>query len=180
MALLAESLVEEWLNRDGYFTIRGVKHGVEEMDLLAVRPHLNGVVGRHVEVQISFRPVTYIAKLTDALAKQFGVNRRSARVRTPEQIQLCAREWVNAKFRARDKAQLRERLWPGVAWTFHLVHAVVKDLRELEVFEAEGVTCLPFHELLSSLSRRSEHSFSSSAGGDLAEIVSYSKTHESG
>ena len=28
MALLAESLVEEWLNRDGYFTIRGVKHGV--------------------------------------------------------------------------------------------------------------------------------------------------------
>jgi hypothetical protein len=27
MALLAESLVDEWLNRNGYFTIRGVKHG---------------------------------------------------------------------------------------------------------------------------------------------------------
>jgi hypothetical protein len=26
MALLAESLAEDWLNRDGYFTIRGVKH----------------------------------------------------------------------------------------------------------------------------------------------------------
>jgi len=38
MALLAESLVEEWLNRDGYFTIRGVKRGVGELDLLAVCP----------------------------------------------------------------------------------------------------------------------------------------------
>lgn len=35
MALLGESLVEEWLNREGFFTIRGVKHGVGEMDLLA-------------------------------------------------------------------------------------------------------------------------------------------------
>jgi hypothetical protein len=37
MALLAESLVEEWLNRKGFFTIRGIKHGVAEMDLLAIR-----------------------------------------------------------------------------------------------------------------------------------------------
>jgi len=28
MALLAESVVEEWLNRNGFFTIRGIKHGV--------------------------------------------------------------------------------------------------------------------------------------------------------
>ena len=33
MALLAEEIVEEWLNRQGYFTIRGVKVGVHEMDL---------------------------------------------------------------------------------------------------------------------------------------------------
>jgi len=37
MALLAESLVDEWLNRQGFFTIRGVKHGVGEIDLLAIR-----------------------------------------------------------------------------------------------------------------------------------------------
>ena len=37
MALLAEEIVEEWLNRQGYFTIRGVKVGVHEIDLLAVR-----------------------------------------------------------------------------------------------------------------------------------------------
>jgi len=37
MALLAESLVEEWLNRNRFFTIRGIKHGLAEIDLLAIR-----------------------------------------------------------------------------------------------------------------------------------------------
>ena len=64
MALLGESLVEEWLNREGFFTIRGVKHGVDEMDLLAIKPQDDGrVIGWHVEVQISFRPIGFIAKL---------------------------------------------------------------------------------------------------------------------
>ena len=53
MALLAEELVEEWLNRQGYFTIRGAKVGVGEMDLLAVKPTDGGVECRHVEVQAS-------------------------------------------------------------------------------------------------------------------------------
>jgi hypothetical protein len=44
MALLAESLVEEWLNRKGFFTIRGIKHGVAEMDLFAIR-HEAGAIG---------------------------------------------------------------------------------------------------------------------------------------
>ena len=38
MALLAEALVEEWLNRTGYFTIRGIKAGNDEIDLLATDP----------------------------------------------------------------------------------------------------------------------------------------------
>ena len=38
MALLGEEVVEEWLNRNGYFTIRGIKVGVDEIDILAIRP----------------------------------------------------------------------------------------------------------------------------------------------
>ena len=38
MSLLAEEVVEEWLNRNGYFTIRGIKVGVDEIDILAIRP----------------------------------------------------------------------------------------------------------------------------------------------
>lgn len=37
MALIAEEVVEEWLNQQGYFTIRGIKIGVHEMDILAVK-----------------------------------------------------------------------------------------------------------------------------------------------
>jgi hypothetical protein len=28
MAFLAETLVDEWLNRQGYFTVRGIKDGM--------------------------------------------------------------------------------------------------------------------------------------------------------
>ena len=38
MSLLGEEVVEEWLNRNGYFTIRGIKVGVDEIDILAIRP----------------------------------------------------------------------------------------------------------------------------------------------
>ena len=58
MALLAEEIVEEWLNRQGYFTIRGIKMGVHEIDLLAVKGKPDGTAEcRHLEVQASMRPV---------------------------------------------------------------------------------------------------------------------------
>src|SRR4029077_20270823 len=101
------------------------------------------------------------------------------RKRTPEQVRLCARAFVDAKFRAADKIKLRAELWPSVTWSFHLVHGVVRYPDELKAFASEGVTCHPFHDLLSELSRR-DGRFSGSAGGDLAEIVSYYKTHKIG
>jgi energy-converting hydrogenase Eha subunit F len=50
----------------------------------------------------------------------------------------------------------------------------------LEVFTREGVMCHPFRQLLSDLARHGGRSFFSSAGGDLAEIISYYKTYETG
>jgi hypothetical protein len=54
MSLLAEVVVEEWLNRRGYFTIRGVKLGNDEIDILAIRPFANG----HIERRARGRAVT--------------------------------------------------------------------------------------------------------------------------
>jgi hypothetical protein len=179
MALLAESLVEEWLNRNGFFTIRGIKHGIAEIDLLAIRHAAEtSVTGWHVEVQVSFRPVGYIAKLTDDMAQALNRVRTNASARTPEQIETCARAWVQSKFKADAKAKAREGLWPHVQWQYHLVHARVRERRELEVFQRESVTCHSFRGLLADLSRRKDHSFSGSAGGDLAEIVSYYNSPE--
>src|SRR3954453_12699595 len=107
MELLTESLVEEWLNRDGYFTIRGVKQGLGELDLLAVRPQSDGVAGWHVEVTVSFRPIGYIAREP---AADSGGRGSYVRKRTPEQVRACARDWVEAKFRSPDKARLRSEL----------------------------------------------------------------------
>jgi hypothetical protein len=180
MALLAESLVEEWLNRSGFFTIRGIKHGVGELDLLGIRHEAETTVtGWHVEVQASFRPVGYIARLTSDMARELNKPRTAAINRTPEQIESCARDWVRSKFCAEDKVQVRERLWPGVTWSYHLVHAVVRERQELKVFQQEGVTCHSFDDLLADLSRRPDHAFSGSAGGDLAEIVSYYNSAQS-
>lgn len=175
MALLGESLVEEWLNREGFFTIRGVKHGVDEMDLLAVRPMPNGeLVGWHVEVQISFRPIGFIAKLP----KSGPQSRQSARKRSVQEVEDCARAWVASKYQAEPKMRVREQLWPGVEWQFHFVHAVVRDCHELEIFRANGVVLHAFHDILDSLAKRKSHSFSGSAGGDLAEIVAYYKAFQ--
>jgi len=179
VALLGESLVEEWLNRNGFFTILGVKHGVGEMDLLAVRPVQNGqIIGWPVEVQISFRPIGYIAKLTRDILGESKRSPRSVVKRTPEHIESCARQWVEDKFRDSRKTRLRDRLWPDVRWEFHFVHAVVKDPHELEIIANEGIILHPFHEVLSTLAQRDAQSFSGSAGGDLAEIVSYYKSHK--
>jgi hypothetical protein len=156
---------------------RGIKHGLAEIDLLAIRHEAETpVIGWHVEVQVSFRPVTYIAKLTDDMARASNRLRTNASARTPDQIETCASEWVQSKFKADAKAKAREGLWPHVR--YHLVHARVRERRELEVFQREGVTCHSFRQLLADLSRRKDHSFSGSAGGDLAEIVGYYNSPE--
>ena len=131
------------------------------------------VIGWHVEVQISFRPIGYIAKLTREILGESKRSPRSVVKRTSEQIESCARQWAEDKFRDRRKTRLRDQLWAGVRWEFHFVHAVVKDPHELEVIASDGIILHPFHEVLSSLASRGAHSFSGSAGGDLAEIVSY-------
>ena len=178
MALLAESLVEEWLNRDGFFTIRGVKHGVGEMDLLAVKPTLDGtLIGRHVEVQVSVRPIGFIGKLTKEQIGDSGISSNSAKKRTKKEIKECAVAWVHKKFKDSNKKKVRDSLWPGVIWSFHLVHGVVREELELEIFAKNDVTIHPFHTVLKSLSLRKKGSFSGSAGGDLAEIVGYYDAH---
>jgi len=74
---------------------------------------------------------------------------------------------------------MRDQLWPGVKWEYHFVHAVVRDPHELKTIEAQGIKLHPFHKILDALSQRKSDSFSGSAGGDLAEIVSYYKSFDS-
>ena len=137
MALLAEEIVEEWLNRQGYFTIRGIKLGVQEIDLLAIKWKTSCLAEcRHIEVQASMRPISYISSLPRK-NQTTGRSANSAK-RSDEELVQGVSEWVEKKFRNREKKALMARLWDG-EWTSELVANVVKSERELKLIESHGI-----------------------------------------
>ena len=173
MSLLAETLVDEWLNRKGFFTVRGIKDGVDEIDLLGVRPTKNGLEGWHVEVQVSFRPVSYVTKLTDELALKYSKKKTSAWERPPDVLKECVRNWVEKKFTCKKKTATREKSWPGISWKLHLVHGVVKYDSELVEIEQRDIKLVPFHRVLADICENVDDGFPSAAGSDVADIVGY-------
>jgi len=97
MALLAEEIVEEWLNRQGFSTIRGAKVGVGELDILVVRPTSDGPECRHIEVQASSNPVSFLTPATKAARKR-GLAPYSQKARTADFMRACVDEWCEKKF----------------------------------------------------------------------------------
>jgi hypothetical protein len=139
MALLAEELVEEWLNRQGYFTIRGTKLGVHEIDLLAIRPTADGIECRHIEVQASVNPVSYITKVPKEVQEQTGRAAGSAKARDDDELREGIREWVAKKFDHPKKLKLRHLLALG-SRSRELVVNEVKHLKEIELLSEAGIT----------------------------------------
>lgn len=160
MALLDEQLVEEWLNRQNFFTIRGIKCGVDEIDLLAIRPISQGMECWHVEVQISYRPVGYIGGDTNA------------RKRTPDQLRAGVEQWVEKKFTSLRKIKKRNEILPGMHWKNFLVHAVLKDEAELPLMQELGVELIPYKKVLHDLCD-GRGGKSSSAASSIIEMLNY-------
>ncbi len=174
MALLAETLVEEWLNRQGFFTIRGIKEGVGEIDLLAVRPRGGGLVdAQQVEVQIGLRPISYMTNLTPRLAKQLNKAPGSAYKRTPDMLRECVEAWVKKKYHDPRKMRRRDALWPGANWEGIFVHGVFKHPEELELIGGSGVRLVPLRVVLFDLCETGRREFTAAAGGDLADLIEF-------
>jgi hypothetical protein len=163
MALIAEELVQEWLNREGFFTIRGIKIGRDEIDLLAVRPNYKGTLEcRHVEVQVSVGPIGYIA----------NAKIKSARKRTKGEIKSEARAWVGKKFKAAAKQGLRSSLCKARAnWSFHLVHGNVKDEAELGVIKSLNIQLHDVRDILKKMAAPHKRDYSGATGKDLVDLV---------
>jgi hypothetical protein len=170
MALLAEELVEEWLNRMGYFTIRGLKIGVHEIDLLAVRHGEPGLECRHLEVQASVRPVSYVTRVPKEIQKATGRAAASAKIRTDDELRQGIREWVHKKFDHPIKRAARSRLAPG-PWSRELVLHQVKFEREVELVQEAGITVHRLREVLRQLNTRGLL-LEGAAGGHLVDLVS--------
>ena len=168
--MLAEEVVEEWLNRDGFFTIRGVKVGVYEMDILAIRPQADGGHQcRHVEVQASINPMSYITKVPAAVRRQTGVAPHNAKKRELPLLRKGVQEWVDAKFNLLEKVELRTRLCPG-AWTKELVVGNVKYEEELSLLNEAGVTIHRLKDILEDMVGK-RGMVRSAAGADLYDLM---------
>lgn len=169
MALLAEEIVEEWLNRQGYFTIRGVKVGVHEIDLLAVKWRKDGKTEcRHLEVQASMRPVSYISRIPKKDQKT-GRTKNSVK-RSNEELVEGVREWVETKFGRPDKKALMAALWDG-EWSSELVVNVVKSEEELKLIASHGISILRLNDIVSSLAKKDLFVVDSACGADIIDLI---------
>ena len=167
MALLAEEIVEEWLNQQGYFTIRGIKLGVQEIDLLAVKYLENGSVEcRHIEVQASIRPVSYISRVPVAVQKETGRAPNSAK-RSDDELVSGVAEWVQKKFLHPRKVAIKTKLWPG-AWSQELVVNNVKSDRELELIASHGIKLYKLTDVVRELESKS---LFTAAGADFVDLI---------
>jgi hypothetical protein len=169
MALLAEEIVEEWLNRQGYFTIRGVKIGVHEIDLLALRIDEQGVKCRHIEVTASIRPVSYITDVPKAIQKETGRKPKSTKRRTSEELRVGIQEWVDKKFNLNSKSQLREQLYPG-DWSYELVVHKIRHPEELELIQEAGIRIHHLRGIVNDLVNKKMR-IESASGDSLVDLV---------
>jgi hypothetical protein len=139
MALIGEEVVEEWLRQQRYFTIRGIRRGNGEIDILAVQlrdgklPHL-----RHVEVHAAMDPISHVTPWTDSLRDELKLKgKANARKRTAEQQTACIKAWIANKFENEKKRALRELVCPGGEWEREFVVNKVKwdgELKEIGTY----------------------------------------------
>ena len=170
MALLAEELVEEWLNRNGYFTIRGIKLGVHEVDLLAMKPTASGLECRHIEVQASVRPVSYITALPREVQKTTGRAPMSAKLRHHEELVQGVREWIDKKFDLPRKAGLR-RMLCDLDWSRELVVHKVKYESELGLSQEAGVSVHRLDDIIVELLAGGQPIEGAAGGGPSVDLA---------
>ena len=172
MSLLSETLVDEWLNRKGFLTMRGIKNaGVDEIDLLGVRRTDHGPEGWHVEAQVSFNPVGYITQLCKSEQKLKGYKAGSAVRRSEIVLAESVKEWIIKKFDSPKKQKMRELVWPGLTWKRVFVHAVPRHPEELDAIKATGITLVPFHQVLDELIVK--RGLTGASGTDISDILKY-------
>ena len=161
MALLDEQLVDEWLNRKCFFTMRGIRSGVDEIDLLAVRMADKGLECWHVEVQVSYRPIGYVGGDTNA------------RRRTDDELRAGVEQWVEKKFTSSRKVARRNAILPNAEWKYVFVHGLLRDDRELDHMAELGVTLIPYRQVLAELRDDTTGNTSSSIASNIAEMLRY-------
>ena len=173
MSLLAEEIVEEWLNRKGYFTIRGIKIGVDEIDILAIKPKKNGDVEcRHIEVTASTNPISYISRLPKHVQKASGRSANTSK-RTEEEIKDGVIEWVTNKYDKPKKSKIMQMLYPA-KWSRELVVHKVRHKEELKLIRKQKIKIYKLADIVEDL-KQDSGVIQSACGTNLMELIQLSK-----
>lgn len=173
MALLAEEIVEEWLNRNGFFTIRGIKVGVYEIDLLAIGFKNGETICRHIEVQDSVNPISYLCSLSKEDQKATGRGPNNAKKRSEIEVSKGVNEWVEKKYHLPATEKLRNQLYDG-EWKFELVVNQVKHEEEIKIIEDHGILVCRLENIISELAS-SKTIVKRASGADLVDLVMLGK-----
>lgn len=173
MALLAEELVEEWLNRNGFFTIRGIKVGVYEIDLLAIGFKNGETICRHIEVQDSVNPISYLCPLPKEYQKLTGRGPNNAKIRSEIEISTGVKEWVEKKYHLPATEKLRKQLYDG-DWKFELIVNQVRHEEELKLIEEHGILIYRLENIISELAS-SKTIVKRASGSALVDLVMIGK-----
>ena len=168
MALIAEELVEEWLNQQKYFTIRNLKSGQNEIDLLGVK--LNGKSKNqlvHVEVMVSHSPMSWICR----------INLKGAGGRSQEEIKSEVDAWVEKKYTSETKQLMRHKLVPHTNtddWGMMFVHGVLTDKNheELEYMKELGINIISIKKIMLELQENDGNIFTGGDGREISNLIS--------
>lgn len=173
MALLAEEMVEEYFNRKGYLTIRGIKLGVHEIDVVGTRILSSGERENiHVEVQASIRPVSYISKVPIAVQRTGRAS--NSMKRSEEEIVQGVKEWVEKKYFKQEKVALLTELLGG-PWERILVINNVKSENEVELIEGHGIRIMRLSDLVSDIESM-DNRIKSASHADLVDLLELGQT----
>jgi hypothetical protein len=81
--------------------------------------------GWHVECRVSFRPVSYISRLSKERQQELGAKSATSAIKRPHHvIKADIDDWVEKKFRAPKKKVMRDLCWKDVTAQVGLRHGL--------------------------------------------------------
>src|SRR3989344_4127041 len=125
---IIENIVANWFNSKGYFLIKNLKVGVNEIDILAVKLNNNQKVDDavHIEVQCSSNPIGYIG------------GSPSAKRRNISEVELGVVAYIEKKFSDKKIKSVIEKLI-GNKYRQMFICGKLKDESTIKYFQKNGI-----------------------------------------
>lgn len=138
----SEQFVASAFQSLGYFVIQGLKVGVREADLLAIRINNGKPEYYHIEIQVSHNPVGVLRAQS-----KFG--------QTAKNPMKAAKDFINKKFLQKDLVKAIEKCLGTRQYKRIFVHGILKETEQLRILKKRGIECIALESLLSEADKSS-------------------------